>query len=1030
MAVKTFRQFFNTFKGVHERFTHLTRPLEYSVQCNNLILDSQNNLTDRYGRRQFAQTSVSPLTSSTIKLPTYGLHNYRYQALDGTGEIEEVIGISNHFFRLKKGTITFQYTGSGTGTVSHYMDSSGFLNFGAAVNGVNVYDIADVTWGPLSASVTLGALKDGIEANANWTVTISGYAKVNGTQSGRNFNNAITVDSGHTITVATDRATMLGYYSTNGTPDLGYDFATVVETGATTLRVKPKSSVAVIDLTDNAYLGTGLLDMTILPYFNNIDVKTSAKTYDFYYWERVPWGSDKDPTVDCLSTTTSWLMSPLLTSVSNSNNIRYFPGSPEFQNYKLVTYDNCVYTAAQGNAGQLKTYNVFTSTQTVGRKSGLLQYDGQSWHQAIMPVANFSLSDGGSGSLTEGVYKYIARLKFIDYQENEHYGEDTISAEGEPRSITLAASKLVSLDFSNLATITNSSPAPKTPLRTNVADGYQVFTANTPVNIAVLSGSDTDRQYGLYIGDTAAFVNADTNQIVRAKVTAINYVSATSYTITITPPENGSIANGALISNNYVYEVFRTEPNNNQFYYVAEIPIAPSLTQSYKDNNVSVSANALYDGPFTGAFRRDVPPQLSTLEEHQGLLIGAGDPDRPNSLYWCNADDPWNWSASTNELTVTPGGRGPISAIASSDDNTFGVFGNKGVSFIAGDFASGALSEVKRYEGDVGCPSRHGAVKIRDSLWWLSNSGLRSATGAILNPPADNFIATVSRQDYQLKFNEAIETENSTKKLVKKCVAVNNTDSQYAIWCIPSFNKNSTTPKIVFPGVYSKILYVDYQNNFFSTWTHSGGPLVPYGLLYPVGGACVFKGKLLTLGYVDVNVSGSGLIQGALFTELGDYGRWSTTGQFHLWNFYEFTGGITHALQTAFDHLGDPSVDKQFLRLKIYTEVPLEPESETELFHRWNTRLITYKNFFSSTYSSNYGTDTTITFTDSQDYEQVAKLLSEKARAMQFYFSGTTSQNSLAGGADGTISGVGPPVFTGIEYEVALDYKKEEVQKT
>lgn len=1032
MAQRVLRQLFNAFRGTHERFTHLTRPQEYSPLCQNLVRDEQDNLVGRLGTRVIAGESQGHIgllfNSRSLRFPRCGLHTYRYQALDGSGEIEEVVGIGNHFFRLKKGTITFAYGGAGTADVSFYpysnVSGQGVL-FETRVNGAAQYSQQYSIETPAVYGLNwMGNMKDGVEGFASWTVTISGYAKVNGAQAGRDYNNAITVDAGHTVTVATDKATMLAYYSTNGAPDIGYEFATVTEVGATTLRLKPKSANAVIDVSDNDHLGTGLLDISCLPYFYRASTLSGGVTYNFFYWERVPWGSDNYPTYDLDTSATAWLLSPQLAAQASSNAIRYFPGTPEFQNYKIVTYDNAVYAAAQGHIGERagKYADRPAFPGEVVRKCGLIQYDGQSWHQAVLGLTTLGLATAGAGNLANGTYKYISRIKYIDYQGIEHFGPDTLQIKNAPESIVIAGGPL-NVTVSVTPYLGNDTIKP--PYRLNVAvdDGggppaAQTFTANTTFNCRVDGGSAALRQRGLYIGDTAAFIDSGTGNLVRAKVTAITRVSATIYTLTMVPPVSGTIAIGGLITNNHVFEVYRTNVNNNQYYLLAEFPAnLVNVATTYLDNFADVSANALYDGPFTGRFRRDPPPQLSTLEVHQGLLLGAGDPDSPDSLYWCNSDDPWSWSAATNQTNSPPPGSGGISAIASSDDNLAAVFGSKGVRFIAGDFASGNVSEVKTYEGDCGCPSRHGAIKIRDELWWLSNKGLRRARGTELIPAEDNFIKTISNKDYQLVYNSNISAANQLKPLVKKAVAVNHVDNQYAIWVVPALTNNTTTKTLVYPAPATIELYYDYKAEYYATFkyfTETGLYANVEASFYGAGGMCIADGKRYSLGvFQDADRA---QIAGALFRELGEYANSGTT-QYAAWNDLGPRIRLTHTLKLPFDTLGDPSVEKQFLRAKVYTE------NNSDQFSSWLTSITANRNF-----SLTSSTNSTFTVNSVNTYEiEPVKLASEKARAHQLVL---TSTANVTSDYAQTPAFHGRPVYTGIEYSVALDYQKEDVSKS
>lgn len=978
MAEKVFTKFFENFKGLDLRSSDLTRKPEYALSLKNLILDRTQTLIGRPGFRAAAQhRDRGNVATSCIELPLWGLYNY--VGFDsGTGETkEELIGVGDFLYRLKDGSMTVAYGGAGTTATFGMTSLSGVWRADLQVDGVSQAGFPLVLNTNLDGTPikTLGQLRTAINAVAGFTCTLTPSAVVNGNQVGRDIANPITVNAGHTITISTTKPTTLEFIDRSVPTNTFFDV--VAQTGTT---LTPLVQTTPMSVNNGDEIGVGLYSALLLSGTTSTSVKPTA-TFTFPYWEKIysPNGVfvqgtytqavELSPFTGALAFGATYASSPYAKSFVAATD-------PSFQNLSFATANNTLFIAASNPID----YDQFTGIGTLFttpplREGSLLQYDGQqmvegSLKQALITSATATLGAG----LSIGTYKYLARYKFINKQGQYFYGNDSLLLK-ETTVTTTVINTQVSVVFEPEAVGAGAVFAPANRVSVN---GNQVA-----VTTITVGGP------GLRVGDDCCLINRANGFLVRLRV-----LSVTATTITVN--DTVSVNNGDIISNNFTVEIWRTRVFGNLYYLAAELPM-PSGATAYLDINADTSLVISYDGPFIGTDRRDSAPAISKIVSHQGALVGIGDRLNPNTVFWSIPGEPGSWPAGTNNVDVNSFVSGPLTAVASDNNNTILAFKKNAYYSIVGDLGTANVTPGSYGEGDVGCESQASLIKVRDSIVFLSNKGPRTITSQAMDGFGDRLVSSFQNNSISETIGTAISSGDSVKPVIARAVTAHDINGQKVLFWVsgetgtPGYSSYNLQPR----GTGSLIYVYDYANDVFSEYVFTGVQTNDLGYNM-AGGSAWYKGELYFISrFIPV---GSTTVRGALY-------KMPIVNSAQ--DFWDDSAGYQFEWKPAHDTGGEPSINKEFLRIKVYR---FTPNSLSVLNGNSSDIVITtYKDFV----------DTTPHFTTTMQFlvpaakEKIAKLKSDKMRVCLFKFSGTSSTRI--------------PVITGYEYVIALPYQKDDL---
>lgn len=951
MANKVVRRFFSEFKGLNLGRTHLNRDAAEATVMTNVERNYKGDIEGRVGCKPAAQFYPTPATAYTrgCRYPMWGVERYAYTDPE-TGEAkQELIGIGNGLFKLQSGTLTISYTGADAVTFS-------FLPSGAATwvatlkkNGATSSGFPFNCYSAIfsAATPTLAQLRNAINSISGMAAYLTPGAVVNGNQtcgytglgtagwaltSVTVYNANTATTQVNTISISTTEQKRVELHDRSAGA-LGRQFYDVTASSGTTLQLRPNGHAFGVNALDE--IGAGLYPACILPITEETSIPSgSSITLNFTFWERVYQPGYKYGTFSHLET------------------LSYFmPDSRQFNadshNFSIKSDSNVAFVGVPwklGSEGYNYTYDLntgspVTETFTVPpRESGLIKYDGQSVFQAGLPridQAELSLSAGSE--LEIGLYKYLIRWKSTDEKGNVVYSTDTSEWGGKVllEIETTSGNQQVDLLLPSLTAYGCDVPpnayADKERTWAPNTNGAKVQTTSLGTNIILVTPIDTSLRFGpaIRVGDTvriSQYATSDNTPVVR-KVTAVTFATPTSAAITV-DGDPIDVTAGSPISTALTIEIFRTKAFGNSYYLVSEIPMdtwSGSATTSFIDDVADKNLGYEYDGPFTGANRKDPPPICGILETHQGLLTTAGDPNSPNTASWSN-DSSNETFPLQNSIDLPASRSGVVSAIASDNVNTLAVFKADAYFGIIGDLLYGGISLADSAHGDVGCPSPFSAAKVRSYLLCLSGKGPRMLKDGQFLPADDRLAEIFQNNAYRQVNGEAISALNEDKIVLGRSVSFHDEEGQRVFFSLPF---EAGTPGSETFGASAFGVVYDYSSDLWWVFSPAGGYGVHGGVINMLGGGARIYDKLY--------FQSRGSAGKAFLFEFNNSGT--------KYDFCDDGYAILQTYAPQWDSLNTPSLDKVATELRVYSLYGTGDYGPDDTFYPHTLDLTFYKNF-------------------------------------------------------------------------------------
>lgn len=588
------------------------------------------------------------------------------------------------------------------------------------------------------------------------------------------------------------------------------------------------------------------------------------------------------------------------------------------------------------------------------------KYDGNRFYKAGLPAEPrvTQVAVGGAGNVDAGLHYWMVVLRMRDNRGNiiESNPSETQSATTAPSTTTITITTLL-----------------------DAGTDWCLAYATVNGNQAATSTITVDTGHSLLPGDYACLFDDATSTIVHRLITAV-----TATTITITGG-NVSVTDNYTISSGATGLIYRTKVGGYEFFLASENPLPGNVTTIGVVDNIA-DAN-LGEQYFPPDEPRDPPPDSQIASNHQGLLVLADG----NTLYWSNPESP-EYFPVYNQTSVPPTQKGSITCVHSDTDNMLAVFKSEAYYNVVGDLATSAYNILTVTEGDIGCASRHGIARVRGELLFVSQHGIVALRGGTLSYRfLPVWSSEFTRIDSTVPFTDVAPALDETALRLGIARAINYPHQNVCIFAAPAVSGQ------YWANGNSKVFAYDYNQGVWFDWSfssHSAGGsqdgVIP---VFPLRGAAIHRNRLYFLGSGFFAASAS---HGALF-------KFFTRDQFiTIANLYsDDEDAITFDFQPAWKDGGQPSLDKEFKKVKTYS---LE-ESE---FVAGTISFDTYRNWSTSSAS----TTETFTFSASTTYEDVITLVLDKCTRMLFRWRNSTIHQS--------------PQITGYEYIVVGDFENED----
>ena len=336
--------------------------------------------------------------------------------------------------------------------------------------------------------------------------------------------------------------------------------------------------------------------------------------------------------------------------------------------------------------------------------------------------------------------------------------------------------------------------------------------------------------------------------------------------------------------------ILRTTDNGSIFFVVDTIPnMATVPTQIYSDITPDLD---LVDDFTLPPFELNVLPVARYIDVFRDQLVLTGDPGMVSTVYFSDIQYPEGFSFSNSFLTSTRQG-GPNSGIASLDNFLF-VFKPNSITAVTGDLTNGQFQVDTLTDEGVGCLSNSSIVEAQGRIWFLGRRGIYSVdrSGVRLESDPLTAIFTIELNDFR----------------ALRSVGFYWINEEVILFSLPKPKKTALGQETFFDRESRVLAYhVDSQawtvwdNMDFSSGIDQDGDEVWFSGSFeePVGGIRrVSQQMLRTNTFLD---------------------------------YADNTEPVRAEYKANWEHLGEPSIPKKFVRLKVYSlDTPLQAFESTD----------------------------------------------------------------------------------------------------
>jgi hypothetical protein len=407
----------------------------------------------------------------------------------------------------------------------------------------------------------------------------------------------------------------------------------------------------------------------------------------------------------------------------------------------------------------------------------------------------------------------------------------------------------------------------------------QNLQANTGFNTsqAVVNGAQSgvstitvDSGHTILVGDKVYFYDGSASEYTTRNVTAV-----TATTIVV----DGAIVDVAdddIINPQLKIVVLRTVDGGTLFYEIAElVNDSANATQTYDDSAADSTLVIEFVDP---AKPRDLPPKGKYIDVWRNTLIITGNRENPNLVYFSDIDGAEYFPALTNNFIIESNDGSKNSGIRSLD-NILYVFKKNSIAGITGDLALNQFQvDIVNKQG-IGCAAHATLAEIENEVWFLSEFGIYSISQSGLQKRSEN-IDPKFNQPNSLNFNRAVAF-----------YWIDN--DQYLIY-LP---QTATSSGNIYYTENSELYAYDTFRQAWTQWKN----LDIGGGIADLNGRVYFQSKEIDSGSNQVHY----------------LKRFHNDGVSQ--DYCDHESPISFTYKSNWETLGEPSLFKKFLRIKVHS---------------------------------------------------------------------------------------------------------------
>lgn len=598
---------------------------------------------------------------------------------------------------------------------------------------------------------------------------------------------------------------------------------------------------------------------------------------------------------------------------------------------------------------------------------------------AINGVTNFSASAGANANIVPAAFLEVTRnLTLTATPATIQYmlWEDATLPTNAPTPFTNAQANKLNADFEN-ATFANINGVLYISTGYDELykfDGTRLYRAGLPAapspSLALNGGGTEVPGTPTYIIEYE-YIDAKGNLITSIESDPVS-ITAGGSRVDLTIDNILDTSGFDTDSANLVINIYRNKSGGLSYFLVDSIANSPtSPTQLYTDSKDDSQLGIEFIQPIK---QHGLPPKLKYISVYQGLLVGTGNRESVNTVYYSDIDSPEYFPAGDNAFEIETL-NGDINTGIAPLGNSLFVFKKRSTHQILGNLADDTFAVNFFGNGRIGCEAHHSIQEVNGYLMFLADNGIYA-----LNQNEQS-ITEVSE-----RISPLLEPVN-TKFTFKKAVAINWLDQDKYVLFMPVENNDAASSEsIVFVYDYSREAWLKWDN------------------INMMGGTALYKNRLF-----KTERRRGGLLREYTY-------RFHDSGD--TWDYADHTAPITFSYKSHWEHLGEPSVFKKFIRCKIHSLDASLDDFESDSFKLlletekdWVTAVSTSRELDFGGDQSGWGLDPWGSFSwgNERSNSERTKLRQTKAKALRLILTNSEVNKNV--------------LISGYEYEVAAPYR-------
>lgn len=411
--------------------------------------------------------------------------------------------------------------------------------------------------------------------------------------------------------------------------------------------------------------------------------------------------------------------------------------------------------------------------------------------------------------------------------------------------------------------------------------GYGVAQAIINGNQSGVNIITVDAGHGLKVGDQVYVDDGVSGAVVKREVTA---TSATTITI---DGDAVNVTNNETLSQLKIL-LYRTQGGGQLFYLVTEFVNDGSLTNfTHTDNEVDSNLVIDFIEPVKVP---GLPPKCRYIDVWRNQLVMTGNRDNVNTVYYSDFDVE---SFPLDQSFVTEARLGGGNSGIKSLDNTLFIFKPRSVIAVTGDLGTDNFQVDGLGDDGVGCVANASIKEVEGVLWFLGKRG----------------IYTVDRQGYR-KMSEKIEPEFDSPYEEKRAVAHYWIEKDLYLLQFPVFDTDAGSNK-----------FINETNSFVLVYDLYRKSWVKWNTVNFTTGVAEYNGEVYIAGNNQDPVTTNATSYLHVFMDTGTEEDYA-----------DHTEGILFSYKTHWEAMGEPSIYKKFLRIKVHSLDGTINDFETDKF--------------------------------------------------------------------------------------------------